>query len=185
MPQADILTFQPTLLLLPVIFLGGYTFFVTRWVPRIMLTLRARAWLTQVEATGVAALAVDAGAAWPEIFLMFVQFGGLVWVLSRLSLGGETPGLVPLRYTPPPALTFANAGATPVENFFLLWGSARPGYLFAPAAAEVTAVVARVLAGFAFFSPGRQFPTLVGHLRQRLARETPKLSASGTTPAGA
>ena len=179
MPQADILSFQPTLLFLPVSFLVGYYLFVTRWVPRLLCTLKARHWLTGVTHAGAAGLV--APVEWPEVFLVFVQFAGLVYFLSRLTLvEGGTPGLTPLRYTPPPARTFARAGGAAVENFFFLWGHHRGSFLFTPAAAELSVVVDRVLGGFTFFTPGKVFPLLGLVLR----RELPRGVSGSTRPAG-
>lgn len=181
MPQADILSFHPTLLILPVGFLGGYFFFVTHWVPRIMLTLKARAWLTRYAffpAGGVLTFTPPAG--WPEIFLMFLQFGGLLFFLSGLTLVVHPPEnkLQPLQWTPPGVPTLDLTGGLPVENFFLLWGSHREGFLFRPAAAKLTHLVDHLLGGFTFYSPGKQFPTLGGRLRERFAREVSQLSST-------
>lgn len=180
-PQADLLSFQPTLLLLPVSFLVGYYFFVTRWVPRVLLTLRARHWVTQVRAVGAAGLATP--EVWPEIFLVFVQFAGLVYFLSRLTLVVHPDeGLTPLRYTPPAEQTFARAGGAAVENFFFLWGHHRRSFFFAPAAAGLSTAVDRALAGFSFFTPGKVFPLLGVVLKKKLARAGRSLSE--TPPVG-
>jgi len=181
MPQADILSFHPTMLVLPVFFLGGYFFFATYWAPRIMLTLKARAWLTGFRALPVGFL--SPGEGWPEIFLMFIQFGGLLYFISTLSLVTTPPAdqkLQPLTYQPPRVASFEGVGGLPVENFFLLWGTHREGFLFRPAAVELTHLVDRVLGGFGFYAPGKQFPLLGVRLRGRLPREAQKLSS----PAG-
>lgn len=85
MPQGDIVGFSSTLLLVPIGFLLGYYFWITVWVPRLLLTLRARHWVT----TYAVGLAVDSSRVWPETTLMFIQFVGLlsliVWVTSLAS----------------------------------------------------------------------------------------------------
>lgn len=184
MPQADILSFHPTMLFLPLCFLGGYFFFVTQWVPRILLTLKARAWLTQFETrtttTAVFLVGTDffPSTGWPELFLMFIQFGGLLYFVSGLTLvvHPDDQGLQPLRYTPPATPTFDLVGGLPVENFFLLWGTYREEFLFRPGAVELTHLVDKVLGGFGFFAPGKQFPLLSQSLRTRLVCEAQKMS---------
>ena len=171
MPQADLLTFRPTLAVLPVVFLVGYFWFATHWVPRIQLTLKARHWVTAFP-LGVS------HEGWPELFLMSVQFAGLLFFLSRLTLvvpprGGLRPRVVP----PPGGTTLALLGGARLENVLLLWGAHRGGLFFGPAALEVTHLVGRVLGGFAFFVPPPQLASLVGRLRPRLARVS-------TPPAG-
>lgn len=161
MPQADILGFGPTLLVLPGLFLGGYFFFATTWAPRIMLTLRARAWVL----SGLAGVFPSAG--WPELTLMFIQFGALLWFVSRLTLvsnpGVSLPGVMSVPSRP------VTLGTPLEENFFLLWGVHREGYLFRPAAAELTRVFGGVLGGATFFAPGRTIPQLTRRLRTRLS----------------
>lgn len=169
MPQSDLLSFHPTLLFLPALFLGGYAVFVTRWVPRVLLTLKARAWLTKYHKLA-GALAVTPAEGWPELVLMFIQFAGLVFVLSKINLvTTEEEKLTPLAWTPPPALTYAAAGALPVENFFTLWNHHRDTLFFAPAAGHLTSQVDSVLGGFGFFAPGKQFPLLSLKLKKKLA----------------
>jgi len=182
-PQADLLSFQPTLLFLPVIFLAGYFVFVTRWVPRILLTLKARAWLTRYD-RAVLLAGLTTSDAWPELVLMAIQFAGLIWVVTRVTLVTEpTDRLVALGWTPPAPVTLATAGAAPAENFFVLWRAHRAGLLFAPAATGLTRSVDRVLGGFGFFAPGKQFPLLGAALKKTLAAEAARLSdATGTTP---
>jgi hypothetical protein len=172
------------LLFLPLVFLVGYFVFVTRWVPRILLTLKARAWLTRYDrAAALAGLA--ASDAWPELVLMAVQFAGLLWVVTRVALvTAPTDGLTPLGWTPPAAVTFSAVGAAPVENFFVLWSRHRTTFLFAPAGASLTAAVDRVLGGFGFFAPGKQFPLLGVALKKVLADESARLSGSTTATAG-
>lgn len=173
MPQADVLSFGPTLLFLPVSFLGGYFFFLTYWVPRLMLTLKARAWLTGFEVRLLPLGALTPGTDWPEIFLMFLQFGGLLYFVSTLTLVAHPPEqkIFPLRGVTSSTATFDLAGGGPAENFFLLWGTRRGTFLFRPAGAELTLLVGTLLGGFSFFAPGKQFPLLGARLRGRLSRE--------------
>lgn len=153
----------------------GYTAFVAVWVPRVLTTLKARAFLTRYALVGLVEV-----NAWPEIVLLFAQFGGLVWLLSGLSLVGQPDrGLTLLSYTPPARASFARAGGLPVENFFRLWVGGRGSFFFRPAATELTCLTVRVLNGFVFFVPGKQFPVLLSRLHDRLTRETKKLSHSG------
>lgn len=176
MPQADILSFRATLLLLPVVFLVGYYFFATVWVPRLLLTYKARSWLTRVEATVWPVLLVG-GEAWPEIFLMFVQFAGLVWILSKVTLNSSTPGLPLLTVWVPPTVGYPTVGGTPVENFFHLWHAHRQTLFFAPAAVALTNTVNAVFVQFSFYSPGKQFPFLLTRLRGRLSTTVSVLSS--------
>ena len=176
MPQADILSFGPTLLFLPLCFLGGYFFFATCWAPRIILTLRARHWLTR---WSVLAGGLTPTEAWPELFLMFLQFGGLLFFVSSLTLVvSPTERLTPLVVVTPSVPTPTQVGTLPVENFFLLWGTHREEFLFRPAGVELTYLVERVLGGFGFFNPGKQFPSLGGRLRERFSQ----LSLSSPNP---
>lgn len=177
-PQADILSFGPTMVILPVCFLGGYFFFVTRWVPRLLLTYKARNWLTQFRVLPLGVL-TPAGEGWPEIFLLFIQFGGLLFFISLLTLvtpPGEEQRLQPFRVTPPEVSTFEVLGGLPGENFFFLWGTHREELLFRPSGVELTSLLDRLLGGFTFYTPGKQFPHLGAKLRQRLAQEATKLS---------
>jgi len=119
MPQADILSFHPTMLVLPVFFLGGYFFFATYWAPRIMLTFKARAWLTRFQVLPVGFLSSAEG--WPEIFLMFIQFGGLLYFISTLSLvvaSSADQKLQPLTYQPPRVASFEGVGGPSGGEFF-------------------------------------------------------------------
>jgi hypothetical protein len=177
-PQADLLSFQPTLLFLPVIFLLGYFFFVTYWVPRIVLTFKARAWLTRYQKSLPLLVGVTSPEGWPEILLMVVQFAGLVWVVTRLTLVTHSTEqtLISLKWTPPTAVTYAAVGAHPVENFFLFWKTHRETLFFAPAAAELTHLFDHLLGKFGFFTPGKQFPLLNLKLKKTLAEETTRLS---------
>jgi hypothetical protein len=169
-------------LFLPLVFLVGYFVFVTRWAPRIVLTLKARAWLTRYDRAALLAGLVSS-EAWPELVLMAVQFAGLVWVVTRVALvTAPTAGLAPLGWTAPAEITPARTGSVPVENFFVLWRQHRGGFLFTPAASSLTTAVDRVLGGFGFFAPGKQFPLLGVALKKTLAAEAARLS--GSTPAG-
>jgi len=47
MPQGDFATFPSTVLAVALSFIGGYLFFVGWWVPRVLLTFKARHWLSQ------------------------------------------------------------------------------------------------------------------------------------------
>lgn len=161
-------------MLLPALFVGGYALFVTRWVPRIMLTLKARAWLTGYTRAAAAALTVSAvdPAGWPELTLAVAQFAGLIWVVTRVTLVAapaghlaERPGVTPAGVTP--------AGTAGVENFFYLWTHRRTTFLYAPAAAELTRRVTTLLGGFGTAGVPRQFPLLGLRLKKEL---TPLLS---------
>jgi len=175
MPQADILSFRATLLLLPVVFLVGYYFFATVWVPRLLLTFKVRSWLTRVEAVAWPVL-LTGTEAWPEIFLMFVQFAGLVWILSKLTLANPVPKLSTLTVWAPPTVGYPTVGGAPVENFFHLWHTHRQTLFFAPAAAALTTTVTAVFLQFNFYSPGKQFPFLLNRLRVRLSTAVSTLS---------
>lgn len=178
-PQADLLSFQPSLLFLPVVFLVGYFFFVTRWVPRILFTFKARAWLTRYHRTALL-VGFTSPEGWPELALMAVQFAGLVWVVTRVTLVAHPEGgLAPLGWIPPPAVTLATAGSAPVENFFTLWAARRGGFLFAAAAGELTTRVDRVLGGFGFFAAPKQFPLVALKLRTTTARLSGRLPREG------
>jgi hypothetical protein len=97
--------------------------------------------------------------------------------VTRVALvTAPTDRLVPLGWTPPAPVTLATTGAAPAENFFVLWRAHRAGLLFAPAASDLTRSVDRVLGGFGFFAPGKQFPLLGSALRVTLAAEAARLS---------
>lgn len=179
MPQADISSFRATLLLLPIIFLVGYYFFATVWVPRLLCTLKARAWLTRVEAVAWP-VTLTGGEQWPEIFLMFIQFGGLIWVISKVSLVTTLVGLPKLTSLAIIPTGYLGVGGAPVENFFYLWNVNRQHFFFAPAGAALTITVVNVLQSFSFYSPGKQFPFLLDRLRQRL----PLLMSAAVTRLG-
>lgn len=91
------------------------------WVPRLLTTFKARAWLYTAGAT----LVVPA-EAWPEIFLMLVQFGGLVLVVW--SLGLPTGGANSLTFTTP-EVRKVSSFTTPGENFLSLWVARRGSFL--------------------------------------------------------
>lgn len=183
MPQADLLSFQPTLLFLPVVFLVGYFIFVTRWVPRILLTFKARAWLIRYD-RAILLAGLTTTDAWPELVLMAIQFAGLIWVTTQIALVTvSTDRLVSLGWTPPTPVTLATVGAIPTENFFVLWHAHRTGLLFAPAAAALTCSVDRVLGGFGFFAPGKQFSLLGVALKKAFVVEAARLSDSTVSAA--
>lgn len=172
-PQGDILSFHPTLLLLPVGFITGYYFFSTYWVPRILLTLKARHWVTQFQVLPVGFLLP--GGEWPEIFLMFVQFGGLVLLVSQLGVAAPTETLSPPEQpaTPVVALT------TPADTKVHLWRTIREYFGYRPRAVVLATLTANVLQGCTFYTPGgKTFPTLVARLRQSLLAEIIRLSGT-------
>jgi len=179
MPQADLLSFSPTLLVVPVVFLVGYTVFVTRWAPRIVLTLKARAWLTRYAAAAPLA-GVTSPAGWPELTLMTIQFALLVWAVSRVSLvtTDETARLV--RTTPAETVPVspAHLGSAPVENFFAGWHRGRTEFLVGPAAAGLTRALDRVVTSFDAPAPARHFPALLVKLRHALATHLSGLAAA-------
>ena len=116
----------------------GYYFFSTVWVPRLLCTLKVRTWLT----TYAAALVVPS-EVWPEIFLMLVQFGGLVLVVW--SVGLPTGGSSGLTFTTPavrPVGGFATPGAT-----LLTQGVHCRGAFLTPRGATLAGVVGLVLGG--------------------------------------
>lgn len=138
-PQGDLLTFSPTLLFVPLTFLGGYYFFSTVWVPRLLLTLKARNWLTTW-----GAFFLVSSEVWPEIFLMFVQFGGLIWVVWSLGLPA-TPGdegLLLVSSVPTHVAGFTPGG----EPLVVKWIENRGGF-FTPRGVHLTRVVELVLGG--------------------------------------
>jgi len=156
-----LLSFGPTLLFLPLIFLGGYYFFATVWVPRLVCTLKARAWLT----TYAVALAVPS-EVWPEIFLMFVQFGGLVLVVWSLGLpAGETSAL---KFNTPAVREVAGFTSRG-EALLFLW-SHRRGEFLTPRGVALTGLVNLVLGGAMGASTpvGKTWPTLREKLRPAL-----------------
>jgi hypothetical protein len=176
MPQADLLSFSPTLLVVPLVFLVGYTVFVTRWAPRIVLTLKARAWLTRYHAAALVGLTAPAG--WPELTLMTIQFALLVWAVTRVTLVTyDLPRLVRTVPAVPPAVTPAHVGATPVENFFAGWHRGRTSFLVSPAAAGLTRAVDRVANSFDTPVATRHFPALLVKLRYALATHLSGLPA--------
>ena len=161
-PQGDLLTFGPTLLFLPIIFLGGYYFFSTIWVPRLLLTLKVRNWLTTVAATP---LVVNSSEGWPEIFLMFVQFGALIFLISRLSLVEASPTLV---WTNPPSRV-APFLITPADNKLALWKNHREDFFFRPRGVKLTFLFENHLLGFQTNnSLGKTFPLLAQILQPQL-----------------
>lgn len=179
MPQADLLSFSPTLLVVPVVFLVGYAVFVTRWAPRIVLTLKARAWLTRYHALAPLA-GVTAPAGWPELTLMTIQFALLVWAVSRVSLvtTDETARLTRTVPAEPVPVSLAHTGATPVENFFAAWHRGRTNFLIHPAAAAVTRALDRAVTSFDVPASTRHFPALLLKLRHALVTHLSGLSAS-------
>lgn len=162
-PQGDLLTFSPTLLFLGVTFLGGYYFFSTVWVPRLICTLKARAWLTTWSAT-----LVVSSEAWPEIFLMVVQFGGLLFLVWSLGVPGSNTT----------RLTLTNPNSSSVAVFFPsgvslteVWSHERPFFL-TPRGAQLTTLIKIVLTGGVSFSfGGKMWFSLREKLRSALMSE--------------
>ena len=159
MPQGDILGFGPTVTAVAIAFLGGYYTWATVWAPRVILTLRARHWVT-------AAVVVTPAEGWPEIFLAGIQFAGLVWVITRVvTPPGVAPLGAPVRLAPVVPTLVA-----PAAGVLHLWSYHRGDLFFRPAAAELTRVVTTVLGGHPGWIPTRVFPVLGGRLRGQLAR---------------
>lgn len=134
-------------------FLGGYYFFSTVWVPRLLLTLKARHWVTMWAAPAVGVTS----EVWPEIFLMFVQFGGLVLVVW--TLGVSAPGTGALTLVHPP-VRVAPSFTTPAAVAVAGWLTNRAGF-FATRGAYLTRAVELVLTGSApTIQVGKTWPRL-------------------------
>ena len=154
--------------------MGGYFFFSTYWVPRIILTLKARNWVTQFQALPVGFLLSD--NTWPEIFLMFVQFTGLALVVSQLSIIAVGFTLNKPNRSVLPTLLLLNS----VDNKFFLWICQRDYVLYRPRWTLLTTTLGGVLSKCSFYTPGgRTFPALVLRLRKKLLREVLRLSGLG------
>ena len=166
-PQTDVLTFPAALALLPFLFLGGYFFFLTRGVPRVLLVFRTRAWLTRF-ARGVPVVPVAAGV--PEFVLGVIQFVGLVAVVAGLTLVVAPAGALP----PGPARPARPARPVPPGGALLVgWDRHRGVLFFAPLVGGLTAGVCTLVEGFGAVPPAGRF---VFRLRGRLA------SLSGSVP---
>jgi len=162
-PQGDLLAFGPTLLFLPLAFLGGYYFFATVWVPRLLCTFKARAWLTTWGVT----LVVPA-ESWPEIFLIVVQFAGLALVVWSVGLpGGNSTGLT-FRVPPTRGVTpFTPVGSTLVGT----WLERRSSFLGTRAALLTRLAQLVLLGGASSATPmvgGKTWWTLREKLRPAL-----------------
>jgi hypothetical protein len=141
------------------------------WVPRLLATLKARAWLT----TYAAALVVPAEAAWPEIFLMVVQFGGLVLVVWSLGLPTENNSLTFTAPTPRVVPNFS----TPAAEVVTRWTTQRESF-FTPRGALLTGVVHLVLGGSTSSSfSGKTWVTLREKLRPALLMSESGVSHHG------
>ena len=143
--------------------MGGYYFFATVWAPRLLTTFKARHWLTTV----AAAVVTPTAEVWPEIFLMFVQFGGLTLVVWSVGVAAPAPAALravdsPYRGVP----LFIAPGAAPLGG----WLSFR-SLGVAPGAARLTRAVSLVLEGGS--TPGavggRTWPPLRRGLQARLS----------------
>jgi len=131
-----LLTFSPTLFFLPLAFLGGYYFFSTVWVPRLLLTFKARHWVTAWSSSAVGVTS----EVWPEIFLMFVQFGGLILVVWLL---GVPTGTTTLTFVHPSVRNHFSFG-TYRESVVAEWLHGRINF-FKPRGTRLTWVVELVL----------------------------------------
>lgn len=134
-------------------FLGGYYFFSTVWVPRLLLTLKARHWVTMWAGSAVGV----ASEVWPEIFLMFVQFGGLTLVVWTLGIPATGTGALTLVHPPTRgASPFVSSAAAAVAG----WFTHRAGF-FATRGAYLTRAVELVLTGAPTATqPGKTWPRL-------------------------
>jgi hypothetical protein len=165
MPQGDFLNFSSTAWATGLSFVLGYFVFVGVWLPRLGLTLAARAWVTHgggpvggatpvgstpsvgfTRFTLATGLIAPAGGVWPEIFLFGVEFAGLLAVVSTLAV---PRGVYPLtRVVSPPREVVTPTGVTyAVANLLGLWAAHRGGVGIAAAAAvhEVTTRAATVV----------------------------------------
>jgi hypothetical protein len=113
------------------------------------------------------------GNTWPEIFLMFVQFTGLVLLVSQLEITttNETLGQ-------PTGVSVSVHGLTsPGDTKVHLWGDTRDYFEYRPRWAVLTSTIGGVVSGCSFYTPvGKTFPILVARLRQRLLLEAIRLS---------
>jgi hypothetical protein len=141
------------------------------WVPRLLCTLKVRAWLT----TYAAAL-VFPSEVWPEIFLMLVQFGGLVLVVW--SVGLPTSSTEKLYFTTPVARQVGGF-STPGEVLVTQWVSRRENFL-TPRGATLAEVVHLVLGATPVAAGGKTWFTLREKLRPALLMsETPGVNHLG------
>jgi hypothetical protein len=113
------------------------------------------------------------GNAWPEIFLMFVQFSGLVLLVSQLGVSAPSETLgQPVRST-----RSARALTTPADTKVHLWEFNRGYFGYRPRWVLLVITMGVVLGGCTFYTPGgKTFPTLVSRLRQSLLVEALRLS---------
>jgi len=119
------------------------------------------------------------GNAWPEIFLMFVQFSGLVLLISQLSLATPTETLG----QPTKVVSSARGLTTPVDTKAHLWRINREYFEYRPRWVLLVTVAGSVLSGCTFYtSAGKTFPILVARLRQSLLAEVIRLSGLEQTP---
>jgi p-aminobenzoyl-glutamate transporter AbgT len=115
------------------------------------------------------------GGEWPEIFLMFVQFGGLVLLISQLGVASPTETLPQPERPVAPVVGLA----TPADTKVHLWRTTREYFGYRPRGALLVTVVVGVLQGCTFYTPGgKTFPTLVARLRQSLLAEVIRLSGT-------
>ena len=114
MPQGDFVNFSSTTAAAAVGFLGGYFVWVGWWAPRVVALLKVKNWLHRAGSPaataivvprpsrpslsvehlgpGLAVTGVVESFAWPEAFLVVVQFVLLAILVTRLSLPeGATP----------------------------------------------------------------------------------------------
>lgn len=152
--------------MLPVGFIGGYYFFATYWAPRILLTLKARHWLTQFQVLPLGFLLP--GDTWPETFLMFVQFTGLVLLLSQLQV--VSVGSILSEATQ--VSRSLKVLATATDNKVQLWKTIRKGFFYRPRWSLLITTVGGVLGGFNFYTfSGKTFPILLIRLRECLLEQ--------------
>jgi len=131
------------------------------WVPRLLLTLKVRNWLTTVAGT----LIVNSGEAWPEIFLMFLQFGTLVFLLSRISLVESSVSLSWIH----PVVRVAPPLATSSQSKFFIWNTCRQDLFFRVRGNKLTSLVEIYFLNISPVSSiGKTFPLLLRLLQPQL-----------------
>ena len=167
MPQGDFVNFSSTAWAVGLSFVVGYFVFVGVWLPRLLLTLKARTWLTGFTTAGAvtpagvtptvgvstflaaAAVVAPADGVWPETFLFCVEFAALTLVVSTLAVPTTRVVLPPAGVTAPAVVNPAGA-TTLVVNLLGLWAAHRAfvwGHLADRVHTATTRAAATVAAG--------------------------------------